>query len=87
MPKDSRVRSGTRRLMQTLRHATSFRLINDTIRGAPSLCDLVSNIDDLPEISRFFELLSAQVSYPDFRVPKVVQSTLHSVNFAFSERL
>ena len=48
--------------------------------GALSFCDLLLNIDHLPEISKYFELLSAQVSYPDFRVPKVVQSTLHSVN-------
>ena len=33
---------------------------------------LVLNIDDLAEISRFFELLSAQVSYPGFRIPKIV---------------
>ena len=33
---------------------------------------LVSNIAYLPEISGFFELLSAQVSYHGFRVPKVV---------------
>ena len=44
----------------------------DWIFGAVSICDLVLNIDYLAEISRFFELLSAQVFYPGFRVAKIV---------------
>ena len=30
------------------------------------------NTDDLAEISRFFERLSAQMSYPGFRILKIV---------------
>ena len=49
-----------------------FRNRKMTYFDARSICDLVLSIDYLPEISRFLELLSAQVSYHGFRVPKVV---------------
>ena len=58
--------------MELLRGKFLARLRAKKIAGAPSLCDLASNIDDFAEISRFFELLSAQVSYPGIRIPQVV---------------
>ena len=43
------------------------------------------NIDDLAKISRFFELLSAQVSYPDFRVRKILSALQACVGILFAK--